>query len=287
MLYTDLKAIPPRAVFLANNTLQVTISDAALTIDNSSLQRECLQLTENDRVRQSYFPFYGELNATKDTVGLNKLSVVFDSLREDDVKKASQYFLSNQDFFLSLFAFSRYAASFTDFSEAEKDFNLLPDWARNSPEARGIAQKIQGAKAAQVEKKAKDFTQVSSTGKLVKLSDFEGKYILLDFWASWCGPCRKEHPDFVRTYQAYKQKGFEIISISLDDKENAWLGAIAKDNMSWTNTSDLKGFQNEVAFDYGVQAIPANFLIDPKGNIIAKDLKGEELLAKLRSLLAK
>lgn len=134
--------------------------------------------------------------------------------------------------------------------------------------------------------RAKDFTMNNTEGKPVSLSSFKGKYVLVDFWASWCGPCRGENPNVVKTYNQYKGKGFNILGVSLDGSTTkaAWLKAIQTDGLSWTQVSDLKGWGNEAAKTYGVSAIPQNFLIDPNGIIIAKNLRGEELQKKLATL---
>ncbi len=108
---------------------------------------------------------------------------------------------------------------------------------------------------------------------------------MLDFWASWCGPCRKEHPNLIKAYEQYSSKNFVIISVSLDDNKNSWLDAIKQDKISWTQISDLKGQQNKIAINYGVQTIPVNFLISPDGIIIGKDLSGQLLFDKLNVLL--
>jgi peroxiredoxin len=134
--------------------------------------------------------------------------------------------------------------------------------------------------------KAVDFTQNDVNGKPVSLSSFKGKYVLIDFWASWCKPCRAENPSVVKAYQAYKDKGFTVLGISLDtDSQKAdWLEAIQKDGLTWTQLSDLKS-PNAVAELYGVQSIPKNFLVDPNGVIVAKNLRGEELIKKLAELI--
>lgn len=131
-----------------------------------------------------------------------------------------------------------------------------------------------------------NFTQNDTLGNAVSLASFKGKYVLLDFWASWCGPCRAENPNVVKAYNKYKDKGFTILSVSLDQpgKHQAWMDAIHKDGLTWTHVSDLKFWDNEVAKQYGIRAIPQNFLIDPEGKIIAKDLRGDELTKTLSEL---
>lgn len=134
--------------------------------------------------------------------------------------------------------------------------------------------------------KAIDFTQNDVNGKPVSLSSFKGKYVLVDFWASWCVPCRAENPNVVKAYNTYKGKGFTVLGVSLDaaKAKEAWLAAIRKDGLTWTQVSDLDGWDNKAAKAYGVHAIPQNFLIDPNGVIVGKNLRGEELDKKLASL---
>lgn len=130
-----------------------------------------------------------------------------------------------------------------------------------------------------------DFEQANTAGKAVKLSQVKGKYILLDFWASWCGPCREENPNLVKTYAQYKDKGFAVLGVSLDDNKNYWLKAVTDDKLTWENVADLHGDKNKVALMYGINAIPNNFLIDEHGVIIAKNLRGKDLDDKLNELL--
>jgi thiol-disulfide isomerase/thioredoxin len=132
---------------------------------------------------------------------------------------------------------------------------------------------------------APDFSQPKADGKLLKLSDLKGKVVLIDFWASWCGPCRKENPNVVKLYQKYADKGFTILSVSLDKDKNAWLEAIKRDNLTWPNhVSDLKAWSNDAAQQYKVTGIPFTVLVDKDGKIIQKNLRGADLENALKSI---
>ena len=137
----------------------------------------------------------------------------------------------------------------------------------------------------QIGKVAPEFSLPDTAGVSVSLSDFRGKYVLLDFWASWCPPCRRENPNVVKAFNEYKDKNFTIVGISLDKDKSKWMKAIADDNLAWTHLSDLKYWDSEIPALYGVRGIPANLLLDPDGVIVAKNITGEELHKKLKEVI--
>ncbi|HUX84763.1 MAG TPA: TlpA disulfide reductase family protein, partial [Chitinophagaceae bacterium] len=136
---------------------------------------------------------------------------------------------------------------------------------------------MQIARELEIGKVAPDFTQNDPQGKPISLSSLRGKYVLIDFWASWCGPCRAENPNVVKAYNQNKDKGFTILGVSLDKKKEPWIKAIQDDHLDWNQVSDLNFWNNQVAKQYGIRAIPSNFLLDKDGKILYRNLRGKKL----------
>ena len=153
------------------------------------------------------------------------------------------------------------------------------------PAVAALKKKMAQARTFMTGVEAPDFAMQTPEGETLKMSDLRGKVLLVDFWASWCGPCRKENPKVVRLYEKYKDKGFEILGVSLDSKKDRWINAIAQDGLTWPQISDLKGWKNEAAKMYGVRSIPTTLLLDAEGKIIGRNYRGAALEAKLKEIL--
>jgi peroxiredoxin len=188
--------------------------------------------------------------------------------------------------FMGLYTFNMYVLdSKFDPAKEEPLFNRFSASLKSSPLGKRTIEKLEIGKRRQAGAKATDFTQNDQNGKPFTLSSLRGKYVLVDFWASWCMPCRAENPNVVKAYSALKDKNFEIVSVSLDMGKESWIAAIEKDGMPWIHVSDLKYWKNEVALMYGINSVPQNILIDPKGIIIAKNLRGDDLTEKLKKFI--
>jgi peroxiredoxin len=167
----------------------------------------------------------------------------------------------------------------------EEKYKILKPEAKKIVFAKEIERMIGDANVGKVGSIAKDFTQNDTANKPVSLSSFRGKYVLVDFWASWCRPCRMENPNVLAAYNEYKDKNFTVLGVSLDKDKASWIKAITDDKLPWTHISDLQQWGNAAAKLYKIESIPSNMLIDPSGKIIGKNLRGEELLAKLKETL--
>jgi len=219
----------------------------------------------------------------------NALQAKHKELQIEQKATLKMFILGNPDSYLSLLALYSVAGPSPDPTEIDPLYNALSPDLKTTETAKVLKKSLDALRNTAIGVTAPDFTQNDVNGAPVTLSSFRGKYVLLDFWASWCGPCRQENPNVVKAYNKYKDKNFTIVGVSLDraNGKNDWIGAIKNDGLTWTEVSDLKFWNNQAAGLYSITSIPANFLIDPNGKIIARDLRGDDLENKLEEVLGK
>lgn len=213
----------------------------------------------------------------------------YDVIEKEQIQLAAQFIKDHPNSYVSLLAIYDAGGNYPEYNDVAPLYNSLSADVKNTIRGKKYAIRLERLKLVALGATAPEFTQADTSGKMVSLSSFRGKYVLVDFWASWCGPCRAENPNVVKAFNKYKNKNFTILGVSLDKPgaKTKWLAAIKKDGLTWTQVSDLKWWDNAASTAYAVQSIPQNFLLDPNGKIIGKNLRGEDLENKLAELFDK
>jgi peroxiredoxin len=283
--------------FLEKGTITITSKDSIdkaqiagsqLNVDNVKLQAQLKAINQKGEKLMAE-PKAASPEQQKSAAFRTAMQARYKALQTEQKTTLKSFIAANPNSYLSLLALTSVSGPAPDVSEVEPLYNSLSQNIRDTEAGKMMKAQLEALKVTAIGSEAPDFIQNDVNGTPVKLSSFRGKYVLLDFWASWCGPCRQENPNVARNYARFKNKNFTVVGVSLDrpDGKSAWLAAIKSDGLDWTQLSDLKFWNNQAAALYSVTSIPQNYLIDPQGKIIAKNLRGEDLDAKLEQLFGK
>lgn len=259
----------------------------SLAIEGSKDTKELMKVEELmlayqgevNKLNEAYY----EAMSKNDSETIKNIQAQAMELEEQQAERVKESITSMGDSFASMAAIGLLNPK-TDFQFIDELVSKLNENYPGTTSILQLKQQLDEMRALSVGQPAPEIELPNPDGKSVKLSDLRGKYVLIDFWAAWCKPCRQENPNVVRLYNQYKDKGFEVFGVSLDRTREDWVKAIADDGLTWTQVSDLKYFNSAAAELYQIDAIPATYMIDPDGNIIAKDLRGPSLENKLAEL---
>lgn len=256
-----------------NNDDLTKFNETAFSI---SKEIENFQKENNDKYQQAA--------AANDMATIESLMAEMETKKNKLIDAGSSFIDANKNSYVSLILLAQFGPQM-DSKEFKTKFNNLSKEIKETKIGKEIAEQFKASDLVEIGQKAPDFKAPDLNGKEISLYENLGKVTVIDFWASWCGPCRQENPNVVKLYEAYKDKGLQIIGVSLDKEDAKWKKAIKDDNLTWIHMSNLKFWQDPIAKQYNVKSIPATFILDEKGTIIAKDLRGEELDAKIAELL--
>ena len=271
---------------LENANITVNAGQAGLTVTGSEGQKIYDQfMAINTTTQQEAMKLQQEYQAANgDQAKMQAVQEAYAKLMTDAQAKETELIKANPDSYVSTFVIVSSMGQM-EYEQLKERYNLLGEKAKASAQGKAIAAQIAKLESTAIGQIAPNFTITTPEGESISLYDIKGKVKLIDFWASWCGPCRGENPHVVEIYKEYHPKGLEIFGISLDNNKEAWVKAIADDGLVWKHGSDLKGWQSAPAQLYSVSGIPHTVLLDENNKIIAKNLRGDELKQKIAELL--
>ena len=271
---------------LENANITVNAGQAGLTVNGSEGQKIYDQfMAINTTTQQEAMKLQQEYQAANgDQAKMQAVQEAYAKLMTDAQAKETELIKANPDSYVSTFVIVSGMGQM-EYEQLKERYNLLGEKAKASAQGKAIAAQIAKLESTAIGQIAPNFTITTPEGESISLYDIKGKVKLIDFWASWCGPCRGENPHVVEIYKEYHPKGLEIFGVSLDNNKEAWVKAIADDGLVWKHGSDLKGWQSAPAQLYSVSGIPHTVLLDENNKIIAKNLRGDELKQKIAELL--
>jgi len=267
----------------SNKLANADYSGSAVQLQFAEQQKKLLPVKKKSLVLDEA---YEKAEAKKDTEAKGKLlNEGYPALFKEKQKILGAFIKKYPASLISAYKLSEFAGDGEmDLATVEPVYDLLDTVLKKHPLVISVAERISINKRTAPGMHAIEFMQTDTSGKPVSLSSFRGKYLLIDFWAGWCAPCRAENPLLIKMYDRYKNKGFEILGVSLDGERKRWTNAIIADKLQWTQVSDLQIFENSIAKQYGITSIPQNILIDTHGIIVAKNLRGRSLEKKLEAI---
>ncbi len=277
-------------VFVENAPIQIQIFPDSLeksTVTGSATHDFYQQyVTMNDAINvkmEDAYIAWKKAKEANDTIGMERNDSISNLLDAEMKKQLQEFAKTNNKTVVAPYLVIKNSWQF-ELPELEELANVMDTSLNKSQYMQALQNRVAILKSVTVGQIAPDFTMNDTAGNPVTLSSLKGKVLLVDFWASWCGPCRAENPNVVKAYKAYSNKGFDVLGCSFDKNREKWIQAIKDDNLTWGHVSDLKYWSNAAGKLYGINSIPANVLLDKDQKIIARNLRGEELMKKLEEI---